>query len=112
MYQIWRFCLFLADEEKNCIDSHGRLLFRKPKEKSDECQPAPSKSDIVEIASNKTAKRKNTTHTEQEGNHGNSSEKKKAKAQLLSFMDESGIDGDDWLTNSVLWSFVNKIQSL
>ncbi|CAF2622279.1 unnamed protein product [Rotaria sp. Silwood2] len=87
-----------ADEEKKCIDSNGRLLFRKPKEKSDDSVAATSKSDIIEMASNKSTKRKNpppSTTTQKESNHGNSSEKKKTKIQLLSFMNESGIDGDD-----------------
>jgi hypothetical protein len=85
--------LFLAEEEKQCIDSSGRLLFRKPKEKSDETDVPPIKSDIIEIASNKTTKRKNPNPTiQKESNLGNS---KKTKTQLLSFMDESGIDGDD-----------------
>ncbi|CAF0778357.1 unnamed protein product [Rotaria sp. Silwood1] len=89
-----------AEEEKKCIDSNGRLLFRKPKEKSDESASTTSKSDIVEMASNKSTKRKNpipstTTTTQKESNHGNSNETKKTKIQLLSFMNESGIDGDD-----------------
>jgi hypothetical protein len=80
----------LAEEEKKCIDSSGRLLFRKPKEKSDDTNVAPTKSDIVEMASNKIIKRKTPITTT------NSDEtKKKAKTQLLSFMDESGFDGDD-----------------
>jgi len=87
----------LAEEEKKCIDSSGRLLFRKPKEKSDDTNVAPTKSDIVEMASNKIIKRKTPiTTADKDHNHGNSDEtKKKAKTQLLSFMDESGFDGDD-----------------
>lgn len=79
------------EEEKQCIDSTGRLLFRKPKEKSDEIDVPPTKSEIIEIASNKTTKRKNPT-TQKETDLGNT---KKAKTQLLSFMDETGFDGDD-----------------
>ena len=83
------FCL--AEEEKQCIDSSGRLLFRKPKEKSDD---APTKSDIVEIAgSNKNLKRKPAAAATTDKNCDET--KKKAKTQLLSFMDESGFDGDD-----------------
>jgi len=96
MYSYWKFfffVIFLAEEEKKCIDSSGRLLFRKPKEKSNETDIPPNKSDIIEIASNKTTKRKNSNPTTQkEIDHGNS---KKTKTQLLSFMDETGIDGDD-----------------
>ncbi|CAF2142670.1 unnamed protein product [Rotaria magnacalcarata] len=91
-----------AEEEKNCIDSTGRLLFRKPKEKSDESDTTTttSKSDIVEMASNKTNKRKHTTAsttTEKESHHHHEhvNEPKKTKTQLLSFMHESGFDGDD-----------------
>jgi len=87
--------LLLADEEKQCTDSSGRLLFRKPKEKSDEIDVPSSKSDIIEIASNKTTKRKNATTTPNESDPGNANEKKKTKTQLLSFMDEDGFDGDD-----------------
>jgi hypothetical protein len=51
------------------------------------------------MASNKTIKRKNpstsTSTTPKESDHGNSNEIKKTKTQLLSFMDESGFDGDD-----------------
>ena len=49
------------------------------------------------MASNKTVKRKNApvSTTTKETDSGNTNEKKKAKAQLLSFMDESGFDGDD-----------------
>src|SRR5689334_13413542 len=86
------FFSFVAEEEKKCIDSNGRLLFRKPKEKSNETDITSNKSEIIEIASNKTLKRKNTTTTTQkEIDHGNSNEKKKTKTQLLSF----NIDGDD-----------------
>ena len=52
----------LVEEERKCIDPHGRLLFRKPKEKSDEPgdtgAATTSKSDIIEMASNKPSKRK------------------------------------------------------
>ncbi|CAF0807111.1 unnamed protein product [Rotaria sordida] len=87
-----------ADEEKKCIDSNGRLLFRKPKEKTDDNISATNKSDIIDMASNKSIKRKTPTSStiiQKESNDGNSNEKKKTKAQLLSFMNESGIDGDD-----------------
>jgi len=79
--------LLLAEEEKKCIDSSGRLLFRKPKEKSDEINVSSSKSDIIEMASTKTTKRKTPITTSQkEIDHENSNEKKKTKIQLLSFM--------------------------
>ncbi|CAF0808901.1 unnamed protein product [Adineta steineri] len=89
-----------ADEEKKCIDPTGRLLFRKPKEKSDESDVSTIKPDIINMASNKTTKRKapttiTTTTQNDESDHGISNEKKKTKTQLLSFMDESGFDGDD-----------------
>ncbi len=90
---------FLAEEEKKCIDSSGRLLFRKPKEKPDDIAVPSTKSDIVEMASNKNIKRKTpttTTTTQKDNDPDNSNEiKKKTKTQLLSFMDESGFDGDD-----------------
>ena len=73
----------LAEEEKKCVDATGRLLFRKPKDKPDESDAPASKSEIVEVASSKATKRKPPTSDAV-------SEKKKAKAQLLSFMDEGG----------------------
>ena len=91
-------CLFLAEEERKCVDSTGRLLFRRPKEKPDESEAPPAaKSEIVEIASTKAIKRKQpaTTKSELAKEQGNILEGKKAKTQLLSFMDESGFDGDD-----------------
>lgn len=89
-------CSFLVEEEKNCIDPTGRLLFRKPKEKSADTDTPPVKSDIVEMASNKSTKRKPPITTQKDNDHGNTDEsKKKTKTQLLSFMDESGFDGDD-----------------
>ncbi|UJR37473.1 hypothetical protein I4U23_030176 [Adineta vaga] len=85
-----------AEEEKKCIDSSGRLLFRKPKEKSDESDVSAPKSDIIDMASNKSTKRKNPESiSTKETHHVDSNEKKKTKSQLLSFMDESGFDGDD-----------------
>ena len=90
--------MFPAAEERKCIDSAGRLLFRKPKERSDEVDVTTNKSDIIEMTSNKPTKRKNPTSTmtkQRDVNHGNTNDKKKTKTQLLSFMDESGIDGDD-----------------
>jgi hypothetical protein len=83
--------LFLAEEERNCIDPSGRLLFRKPKEKTDD---VPTKSDIVDVASNKNLKRKPAAAASTADKDCDDT-KKKAKTQLLSFMDESGFDGDD-----------------
>ncbi|CAF0942059.1 unnamed protein product [Adineta ricciae] len=85
-----------AEEEKKCTDSTGRLLFRKPKEKSNESESSANKSDIVDMASNKSTKRKSSeTNATKDTSEGKSNEKKKTKTQLLSFMDESGFDGDD-----------------
>jgi hypothetical protein len=49
------------------------------------------------MASNKNPKRKSPIDKDHHHHHhGHSDEtKKKAKTQLLSFMDESGFDGDD-----------------
>lgn len=85
--------LCIAEEERKCIDSTGRLLFRKPKEKSDETDVPTNKSDIIDITSNKTTKRKNLPPTTEKEHDVTTT--KKTKTQLLSFMDESGIDGDD-----------------
>jgi hypothetical protein len=90
-----------AEEEQKCVDATGRLLFRKPKEKSDESDTGTATSssnnnnkvDIIDMASNKTIKRKQTTNKHEE--EKNTSEMKRAKTQLLSFMDEEDIDGDD-----------------
>lgn len=72
------------------------MLFRKPKEKVDDADSSTPKSDIVDLVSNKTSKRKtSTTTTQKDSSAGKTNEPKKTKTQLLSFMDESGFDGDD-----------------
>ena len=94
-------CFILAEEEKNCIDSTGRVLFRKPKEKVESTgneatgSSSMKKSEIVEIASGKSVKRKPTTNEASNDSNNKNHETKKPKTQLLSFMDESGFDGDD-----------------
>lgn len=48
------------------------------------------------MASNKSTKRKSSeTNATKDSTQDKSNEKKKSKTQLLSFMDESGFDGDD-----------------
>lgn len=85
----------LAEEEKKCIDSTGRLLFRKPKEKTTDTEASSSKSEIIDMGSNKSTKRKTSTGQKDDDSRRPDDAKKKTKSQLLSFMDESGFDGDD-----------------